>query len=59
LKAEVVVEFELNPYYEQLLERRERKPDAYRVMSAPTHLAVEAYVKAKDASFRQAARKAA
>lgn len=42
--------FEINPYYEQLLEMREKKPEAYRVMSAPTRLAVEAYVKAKEAA---------
>ena len=44
------VEFEINPYYEQLLEMREQKPAAYKVMSAATHLAVEAYVKAKAAA---------
>ena len=55
------VEFELNPYYEQLLEMREQKPAAYRVMSAATHLAVEAYVKAKRAASieEQATRAAA
>lgn len=42
--------FEINPYYEQLLEMREKKPAAYKVMSAPTRLAVEAYVKAKQAA---------
>ena len=44
------VGFEVNPYYEQLLEMREQKPAAYRVMSAATHLAVEAYIKAKAAA---------
>ena len=55
------VSFEINPYYEQLLEMREKKPAAYRVMSAATQLAVEAYVKAKSAaaSERVGARKAA
>ncbi len=49
-KGKERVEFEINPYYEQLLEMREHKPAAYRVMSAATRLAVEAYVKAKEAS---------
>ena len=44
------VEFEINPYYEQLLEMREQKPAAYRVMSLSTHLSVEAYLKAKRAA---------
>jgi hypothetical protein len=44
------VGFEVNPYYETLLEMREKKPAAYRVMSVATRLAVEAYVKAKDAA---------
>jgi hypothetical protein len=44
------VGFEVNFYYEQLLEMREKKPAAYRVMSAATRLAVEAYVKAKNAA---------
>lgn len=53
------VDFEVNPYYEQLLEMREQKPAAYRVMSAATRLALEAYVKAKDAASVQLATKAA
>ena len=48
--AKGAVGFEVNPYYEQLLEMREKKPAAYRVMSMPTRLAVEAYVRAKDAA---------
>ena len=44
------VGFEINPYYEQLLELKEKKPQAYRVMSMATHLAVEAYLKARDAA---------
>ncbi|HKS30432.1 MAG TPA: hypothetical protein VJS44_21580 [Pyrinomonadaceae bacterium] len=51
--------FEVNPYYERLLEMREQKPAAYKVMSAATRLAVEAYVKAKDAASTEVARKAA
>lgn len=58
LKARV--EFEINPYYEQLLEMREQKPAAYKVMSAATQLAVAAYVRAKEAaSNQQAIKKAA
>ena len=53
------VGFELNPYYEQLLEMREKKPAAYRVMSMATRLAVEAYVKARDAASEPAAARAA
>lgn len=53
------VGFEVNPYYEQLLEMREKKPAAYRVMSAATRLAVEAYVKAKGAASGDVATKAA
>ena len=48
--ANQAVGFEVNPYYEQLLVMREQKPAAYRVMSPATHLAVEAYVKAKTAA---------
>lgn len=44
------VAFEINPYYEQLLEMREKKPEAYRLMSPATLLAVQAYVKAKEAA---------
>lgn len=51
--------FEINPYYEQLLEMREKKPAAYRVMSVPTRLAVEAYVKAKEAAAAREERKIA
>lgn len=53
------VVFEINPYYEQLLELREKKPAAYKVMSTATHLAVEAYVKAKVAAVENKAVKAA
>ncbi|HEX8174829.1 MAG TPA: hypothetical protein VF543_06905 [Pyrinomonadaceae bacterium] len=53
------VGFEVNPYYERLLELREEKPAAYRVMSAATRLAVEAYVKAKEAASVAVAAKAA
>jgi hypothetical protein len=59
LKGNDRVEFELNPYYEQLLEMREKKPAAYKVMSPATRLAVEAYVKAKDAATVRRQRKAA
>jgi hypothetical protein len=60
VKAKATVGFEINPYYEGLLELREKKPAAYRVMSAATRLAVEAYVKAKAAASHQSvARKAA
>lgn len=44
------VEFELNPYYEQLLEMRENKPAAFKMMSAATRLSVDAYVRAKEAA---------
>lgn len=53
------VGFEVNPYYEGLLEMREKKPAAYKIMSAATRLAVEAYVKAKDAASVDVAAKAA
>lgn len=53
------VGFEVNPYYERLLEMREQKPAAYRVMSAATLLAVEAYIKAKEAASGDVATKAA
>lgn len=53
------VGFEVNPYYEQLLEMREKKPAAYRVMSVATRLAVEAYIKAKEAASGNVATKAA
>jgi hypothetical protein len=53
------VGFEVNPYYEQLLEMREKKPAAYKIMSAATRLAVEAYVKAKVAASVEVATKAA
>jgi hypothetical protein len=58
LKAASAVGFEINPYYEQLLEMREKKPAAYRVMSTATRLAVDAYVRAKEAAA-QNTRKAA
>ncbi|HEX8707228.1 MAG TPA: hypothetical protein VF723_03115 [Pyrinomonadaceae bacterium] len=41
--------FEVNSFYEALLEMREQKPAAFKSMSAATRLAVEAYVKAKQA----------
>lgn len=50
LKEREQVEFEINPYYEQLLEMREKKPAAYKVMSAATRLALEAYLKAKESA---------
>ena len=53
------VAFEINPYYEQLLEMREKKPEAYRLMSMATLLAVKAYVKAKEAAAEQKSIKAA
>jgi hypothetical protein len=51
--------FEVNPYYEQLLEMREKKPAAYKMMSMATRLSVDAYVRARDASLAQPAAKAA
>jgi hypothetical protein len=59
MKEKVSVGFEINPYYEQLLEMREKKPAAYRVMSSATRLAVEAYVKAKEAASHQNTTRAA
>ena len=59
LKAGERVEFEINPYYEQLLEMREQKPAAYKVMSPVTQLAVAAYVRAKEAASNQQAIKEA
>jgi hypothetical protein len=61
LKGKSAVGFEVNTYYEQLLEMREKKPAAYKVMSIATQLAVAAYVRAKEAasSSSQPARKAA
>lgn len=53
------VGFEVNPYYEQLLEMRENKPAAYRIMSTATRLAVQAYVKAKEAASSDVATKRA
>lgn len=53
------VKFEINPYYEQLLEMREKKPAAYKIMSAATRLAVEAYMKAKLAASERHLTKAA
>lgn len=59
LKEKGKVEFEINPYYERLLEMRETKPAAYKVMSAATRLTVEAYVRAKEAASHHHAVKAA
>lgn len=59
LNAKAAIGFEVNPFYEQLLEMREKKPAAYRVMSSATRLAVEAYVKAKEAASHQGATRAA
>jgi hypothetical protein len=59
VKAKNPVGFEVNPFYEQLLELRETKPAAYNIMSAATRLAVEAYVKAKDSASEHGAAKAA
>ena len=53
------VGFELNPYYEQLLDMREKKPAAYKMMSAATRLSVDAYVRAKEAASQGVTRKAA
>jgi hypothetical protein len=53
------ISFELNPYYEQLLEMREKKPGAYRVMSSATRLALDAYEKAKEAASGQIRARAA
>ena len=60
-KEREAIGFEINPYYEQLLEMREKKPAAYRVMSPATRLALDAYVRAKEAAAAsdQSTRKAA
>jgi hypothetical protein len=58
-RAKGAVVFEPNPYYEQLLEMREKKPAAYKMMSAATRLSVEAYVRARDVASQGIARKAA
>jgi len=39
--------FELNAFYERLLEMREQNLSAFNTMSNATRLAVEAYIKAK------------
>ena len=59
VKANAAVGFEINPFYEQLLEMREKKPAAYRVMSAATRLTVEAYLKAREAASGRVTPKAA
>ncbi|MGH9943600.1 MAG: hypothetical protein ACRD9R_14740 [Pyrinomonadaceae bacterium] len=41
--------FEVNPFYERLLEMQHINPSAYQTFSAATHFAVAAYVKAKQA----------
>lgn len=58
-EAKAAAAFEINPYYEQLLEMKEKKPSAYNIMSAATRLAVEAYVKAKGAATDNPAAKRA
>lgn len=46
-EAAKVVAFEINPFYERLLEIKDHRPEAYRVMSPAARFAVEAYIKAK------------
>ncbi|HEX8476036.1 MAG TPA: hypothetical protein VF666_18700 [Pyrinomonadaceae bacterium] len=52
-------EFDLNPFYERLLEMQEQKPSAFNNLSAATRLAVQAYVKAKQAFWKPEANKTA
>jgi hypothetical protein len=40
-------DFEVNPFYENLLEMKDRKPAAFKNLSPATRFAVEAYLKAK------------
>ncbi|HEV2915156.1 MAG TPA: hypothetical protein VGX92_17900 [Pyrinomonadaceae bacterium] len=47
------VNFEVNPFYENLLEMRERKPAAFRNLSPATRFAVEAYLEARRAQTAQ------
>ncbi len=51
--------FEVNPFYESLLEMRERKPEAFKNLSPVTRLAVEAYLKARQMSSAPEIREAA
>lgn len=44
------MEFEINPFYERLLEIKAHQPEAFRVMSPAARFAVEAYLKAKQSS---------
>lgn len=41
--------FEVNPFYENLLKMKEKKPAAFKNLSPATRFAVEAYLKAKQA----------
>ncbi len=49
LKETATGNFEVNPFYENLLEMKERKPAAFKNLSPATRFAVEAYLKAKHA----------
>lgn len=53
------VSFELNPFYENLLEMSDQRPSAFNNLSAATRLAVEAYIKAKQTSSEAKVRKTA
>jgi predicted DNA-binding ribbon-helix-helix protein len=57
--ATSTVNFELNPFYERLLEMKEERPAAFNNLSAATRLAVRAYIKAKQTSSETKARKTA
>ena len=41
--------FEVNPFYENLVGMRERKPEAFKNLSPATRFALEAYLKARQA----------
>jgi hypothetical protein len=58
-KRQNFVSFEINPYYENLLEMREKRPLSFKLMSPATQLAIAAYIKAKQVSLTEDVRKAA
>jgi hypothetical protein len=47
VKETGAADFEVNPFYENLLEMKEKKPSAFKNLSPATRFAVEAYLKAK------------
>lgn len=53
------VSFEINPFYERLLEMRDERSSAFNSLSAVTRLAVDAYIKAKQSSSETKVRKTA